>query len=264
MGELYGGTQLCGSHPRTKAEMVAQSANLLLMEIVNRCCQGVTHKHYFDIGAIGYSSKGAYSLLSSGRWLLSPSEMAATVKKRTKILRRSIDPNGVAISYYAGINVWIEPHSDGTTPMNEALSRVSEILHTWTTKHKNGFPPTIINITDGDMTDANREEILKKRDNILKLGTTDGEPIIMNFHISSSNSDAVMFPTTKEELPNEAHLLYDLSSPLPQIYTNHIASLKNQTGVENTIYRAVSYNLPVSDLIKAMQIGTTTTEQLHL
>ncbi len=266
MSELYGGTQLLGTHPRTKAEIVAQASNLLLMNIVDRCCQGNVYKHYFDIGAIGYSGKGVYSLLSDGRWLLSPSEMAATVKSRSKILRRVKSVEGVPISYYTSIKVWIEPYCDGPTPMLQATNRVSELLHSWQNnqKLKNNFPPIIIHITDGEFTDANEEELISVRNRITAQGTDDGEPIFFNFHISGTSSEGIMFPTSIDELPVEAHLLYKLSSTLPNIYNSHIAELKNDTETQEKKYRGVSFNLPISDFIKALEIGTTTTDQLHL
>ena len=48
--------------------------------------------------------------------------------------------------------IWLEPQADNGTPMDEAFERAAR-LSTWRSKWPNGFPPSVINITDGAAND---------------------------------------------------------------------------------------------------------------
>lgn len=264
MQEPYGGEQTTGAPIKTKAEVVANSANQLLMEIVDRCCQGSVFKHYFDIAVIGYSGRGVYTLLDDNRWLMSPSEMEITVKSKSRVMKTSKTVEGNSIMFYSSMKKWVEPYAEGETPMNLALTKVCELVYTYQSTHKQSLAPTIINITDGEPTDGNQRQLLEVKTRLDGLESEGGKPTLINFHISSSSTQGVLFPTSIDELPKEAHLLYKLSSELPEIYNKQVAALKNDTEIAEKVYRGITYNLPQSDFIRAVQIGSTTTEQIYL
>lgn len=264
MQEPYGGGKRGGAPIQSKAEAVAENANMLLMEIVDRCCQGTVYKHYFDIAVIGYSGKGVYTLLSDNRWFLSPAEMALTVKSKSRIMRKSKALDGSSILYYSNLKKWIEPYAEGVTPMHLALDRLCELVYTWQSTHIRYFATTIINITDGELTDANEEQLMAIRAKLDALASDNGAPTLINYHISSSSIEGVMFPTSIDELPKEAHLLYKLSSALPEIYNKQVAALKGDTDILDKVYRGITFNLPHGDFMRAIQIGSTTTEQIYL
>ncbi len=265
MGEPYSGTVLSSSVHRTKAEVVAEASNVMLMDILARCRQGAIYKHYFDIILIGYSGRGVYSLLSGDRWMVSPSELAAMVRANQRVLRRVKLEGGGTISHYNNIKIWVEPQSDGATPMCSAIKRLTELISLWrgNKKHNDYFPPTIINITDGEATDATPKELLKVKERLAKLSSQDGEPVLFNLHISNNSDKRILFPRDGEDIPPEAQTLYELSSIVPEVYNDTIATLRGDTEISGLVYRAFSYNLPMADLIGAMQIGTTTTQQIH-
>lgn len=266
MQEPYGGEQEGGCPLLSKADVVARSANMLLMELIDRCCQGSQYRHYYDIAVVGYSGRGVYSLLDDQRWFFSPSELASNVKSINKVLRKVTGVDGTPITYVSCEKRWIEPYSEGVTPMALALDKMCELIYSWESKQRSSdyFLPTVINITDGELTDANEEKVLEVIDRLRGLGSGEDTPTLMNFHISSSGSKGVLFPSSIDELPREAHLLYKLSSQLPDIYNSHVAALKSDTEIEGVSYQGITYNLPQSDFIRAIQIGSTTTQQIYL
>ena len=49
--------------------------------------------------------------------------------------------------------IWINPCSDGLTPMYEALELCKNKLEDWVFDKQDSFPPMVFNITDGIPTD---------------------------------------------------------------------------------------------------------------
>src|SRR2546425_4832635 len=50
--------------------------------------------------------------------------------------------------------LWFDPYWKGGTPMCAALKEATRIVETWCQEHPKGFPPIVINITDGEATDG--------------------------------------------------------------------------------------------------------------
>ncbi len=264
MNEQYGGAKISDVNNKTKAQIVAEASNIMLMDLMARCRQGAVHKRYFDIATIGYSGKGVYPLIHESRFVLSPTEMIATIKKEEKIIRKVKHTNGTNIIQHNALKIWIEPYAEGQTPMCKAFEKSIDILQNWKSKqnNKDAFPPIIINITDGEITDATDQRMMEIKQQIQRLGTLDGEPIIFNFHISAHNKEKIIFPQTTENIPQDAELLCRMSSILPPMYNEQVATFKNDVDIENNQYKAFSYNLPTADFIKVLSIGTATTKQI--
>ena len=56
--------------------------------------------------------------------------------------------------------------------MSEAFANAKGIAESWVAEHGDGFPPIIINVTDGESTDGDPEEIAEE---IKSIETTDGK-----------------------------------------------------------------------------------------
>ena len=155
---------------------------------------------------------------------------------------------------------WISPLAEYRTPMNHALTLAAELLESWIVQYsgKDVYPPIVFNITDGELTDATEKEVLNTTKRIKQLRTIDGNVLLFNMHISAKNHESVIFPTKKSELPDDknAHLLFDMSSDLPDIYNRDIATLKN---TDLMTFTGMSYNSSLSQLVSMMNIGTSTT-----
>ena len=135
-----------------------------------------------------------------------------------------------------------------------------ELLEDWIIRYKGKdvYPPTVINITDGQLTDATFDEILQTTRSIRELYTIDGNILLLNLHIGKESSE-VLFPAGKNELPDDrfAHLLFDMSSDMPDIYNNSLSRLKN-IDLSGT-FTGMTFNAGMDKLIYIMDIGTRTT-----
>src|SRR5256885_15696862 len=94
-----------------------------------------------------WSSDVCSSDLSSDFLTLSSLRIEERVKK-------SDDGAGGVMDQTVKFPVWFDPYSKGGTPMCAALKEATKITQTWCQEHPNGFPPIVINITDGEATDG--------------------------------------------------------------------------------------------------------------
>src|SRR5690606_27884160 len=103
--------------------------------------------------------------------------------------------------------------ADGHTPMCGAFQLARDSVSGWTDQHPDAFPPTVINITDGESTDGDPSNIARE---ITSIVTPDGPVLLFNCHISASGADSKLFPSTPEGLPGrEAELLFNISDVFP-------------------------------------------------
>jgi hypothetical protein len=158
--------------------------------------------------------------------------------------------------------IWITPKAQKRTPMLDAYRKAGELIEEWLVKHNAAdvYPPTIINLTDGEFTDAKENEMLEITTHLKKLHSIDGNVLIFNAHISDKSDDEVIFPSDKAALPNDkyASVLFDMSSDLPDVYGLDIAKMKNE---DLRSYTGMAYNCSLEKLVRLMNIGTSTTDR---
>lgn len=124
---------------------------------------------------------------------------------------------------------------------------------------KDCYPPTIINITDGEFNGAKREEVLQQANELKSMFTNDGNVILFNIHFTASKSAAeVVCPIEILELGgnNYAETLFNMSSLLPERYNADISRYLNDNRAGR--HRAMGVNADATTLIKLMDIGTPT------
>ena len=98
--------------------------------------------------------------------------------------------------------------------MCEALRQAKRLIEQWVSEHRNGFPPTVLHLTDGESTDGDPVQIGKE---ILSLSTSDGPVLVFNCHVSSHASSKLEYPSDQSSLPDEfARTLFNISSTLPE------------------------------------------------
>lgn len=242
----------------TKAEAVAKVTNLLLQELVYRCMKEDGIINYFDIAAIGYSNEEAAMLLGTKNSFTTTSALAMTDCRIKKFDEERREPDGTWRSVTKEIKYWIEPMASGNTPMKDALEQAFLLTSKWCRKPSNAYsyPPTIINITDGEATDGDHEELCMLAKEIKSLGTKNGNVLFVNINISSCTSDhTILFPCDKSELPacRYADMLYDMSSEMPELYNDSILNLKPD---KKPPFRGMSLNTSAAHLITMMNIGS--------
>ena len=154
---------------------------------------------------------------------------------------------------------WVEPEAVGQTPMCEALRRVRDIAAKWCADpvHAESFPPIVFNITDGEATDCDDEELCAVAEQIKSLRTADGNVLLVNIHIAAGDTPrTVFFPSTEEaDYPNRyAAVLYECSSLMPEVFDEAIREAKGP-GVLPP-FRGMSFNASAEELITMLNIGS--------
>lgn len=245
------------------AEAVARIVNHQLNELVLRCIKGSETRDYYDIAIIGYG-ENAYSGWKGeleGRDFVKPSELKEHPYKKITTKKETRTRKGVKVVEVEEVQ-WIEAEATKSwTYVHHAFEKAKGLLDEWMEKHheKDCYPPTIINITDGEFNGATKEYVLQQANELKSMFTNDGNVILFNIHISANKAVCVSCPASKDEVSfsSLATTMYEMSSLLPMRYSDRIADLRGD-GTPNNRYTAMSINADMSTLIQLMDIGTPT------
>ena len=247
----------------TMAEAAARIVNRQINELVLRCIKSNETRHYYDIAVIGYGEQ-AYSGWNGdleGRDFVSPEELREHPYKKISIREEKRTRKGVVVKEVEKVQ-WVEARHDGHwTHLHEAFAKAQKLLAQWMTVHhdKDCYPPTIINITDGEFNGAKHEELLQMANEIKSMFTNDGNVILFNIHFTAGKStEEVVCPIELSELSGNgyAELLFNMSSILPERYNADISRCLNDNRAGR--HRAMGVNADATSLIKLMDIGTPT------
>ncbi|MBZ0186794.1 MAG: hypothetical protein K8F91_11145 [Candidatus Obscuribacterales bacterium] len=239
---------------KTKAMGVADAINRLLQNLVIKCTKSEGIRDYYHVSVIGYGGKGvapAFTGALKGKELVKISEIGNS-PARLEERRRSVeDGQGGMTEQTFKFPVWFDPIAYGGTPMNAAFQRCTSITVKWLAEHPNCFPPIVINITDGESTDG---DPFQAAYDLMTLSSADGDVLLFNLHISSSNHKPIEFPDSEAVLPDpHAKLLFSMSSALPE----YMRTLVGKEGVlvsYNT--RGFVFNADLVSVIRFLDIGT--------
>ncbi len=255
------GEKVCiNSRWMRKTDKVVLVVNALISELINRCRREEGIRDYFQVVVLGYYDNGVYPLLSADFDLLTPSKLAIMNKPRQNRIEERVLANGKTVIGHFEQVLWIEPHAEGNTPMFAAMLKTHNLVGQWikTRHNRASYPPVIINITDGEATDADPSQLREAAAALRNLETDNGKAIFMNIHINcDSDSPQAIFPCSTGEMPNDrnASLLYDMSSDMPGTYDDLIARVRGCSPSEGP-FRGVSYNTPITELVAMMNIGS--------
>jgi hypothetical protein len=241
-------------NPR-KAEFIADAVNKIIQTLIVTASKDESVWKYYQIGAIGYGNivSSAFDTLFGEQDLIWVDELAnrpITIEER---VRRESDGAGGVIEMPIKFPIWIEPAARGQTPMCEALEKSREILEKWSNDHPMSYPPTVINLTDGESTDGNPLEnaVLLK-----KLRTSNGDLLLFTLHVSSNQSTStIAYPNVSEGLPdNPSRIMFEMSSNLTNkmidtINTNYTEKMKE--GAKGFVY-----NAGIAEIVQLLDIGT--------
>lgn len=205
----------------SKAAAVAEVANSLLSELLLRATREGEVRDYYDIAVVGYSGEGVHSLLSADETFVPVSALRNAVRNTRRVSVERRLPDGQPAFNEVTVSEWIAPAASGQTPMYEALLYVHDLVEAWCRRpeHRESFPPLVFNITDGEASDSDEEELAQIAGRIRSLGTDDGRALLVNIHLASGDAaKGRIFLTDGETAYNNryARLLYDISSPMPR------------------------------------------------
>lgn len=147
--------------------------------------------------------------------------------------------------------VWLDPVSDGGTPMVRALQVATKVVTAWTARFRDSFPPIVINLTDGVSTDGDPRQAAAA---LRSTRTDDGQVLLFNVHLSGGPVGEVAFPSSAKSLPDAyATMLFEMSSELP-------AQLAEAAGVAGYRIgpgaRGFLYNAKAVAVTEFLDIGT--------
>ncbi|MBD2186727.1 vWA domain-containing protein [Pseudanabaena mucicola] len=243
------------NEPIQKAKAVADAVNRLLDSLGQRCVKGNEIYDYFDVGVIGYNSEVASALTAiTGESAIAPiGKIYENPTELEKRAQRLPDGMGGLVEVYNDFPIWFKPVANGGTAMCSVFAMARILLEEWIEKHPNSYPPTIINITDGESTDGDPTE---EATALKKLTTSDGAVLLYNIHLSAEYTQPVSFPSTVEVLSDPyAKLMFEISSPLP--YSAQKAAEKEGYKIAPDA-RAFMFNADPVKLIQFLDIGTRT------
>ncbi len=247
----------------TMAEAVARIVNAQINELVLRCIKGNEIRHYYDIAVIGYGSE-AYSGWKGdleGRFFVSPQELSEHPYIKKRVIEQKMTRKGPVIKEVEKVQ-WIEARCDGNwTHLHIALDKTKELLDNWLQQYhdKDCYPPTIINITDGEFNGSSRDAVQQQANELKSMFTNDGNVLFFNIHITNSNNRNLVFPIVKDELMGDRYsgILYDMSSLLPTRYNPQISNMRNDAD-KDARHVAMAVDADMTKLIQLMDIGTPT------
>ena len=242
-----------GEPGKQKADGLATIINRLLQNLVLKCAKSEGVRDYYHVGVIGYGASvgPAFGGALAGQELAPISAIAnlpARIEERT---RKMDDGAGGLVEQAIRFPVWFDPVAKGGTPMCAALARARTVLTGWLADHPQGFPPIVINITDGESTDGSPQ---KAAEALRALKSTDGDVLLFNVHLSSKGGSSFEFPSSESELPDQyAKQLFNMSSPLPE-HIRSAAAAENFPVSENS--RGFVFNADIVAVIRFLDIGT--------
>ena len=238
-----------------KASFVADALNRMLQNLAIRASKDEGIRDYFDISVIGYGAETGLALggALAGKDIVHISELASNPLRVDRRMRKEPDGAGGLVPTEVIFPVWVEPKANGGTPMCYALGLAEDVLRRWVSQHPYSFPPTVMNLTDGESTDGDPTEGVRR---LAALATSDGETIVMNLHASSKKLYPVTFPNTEDGLPDDfARLLFRLSSPLTPTMQDEASRLGYVLGPGA---RGFVFNSGLEDVVNFLDIGTRT------
>ena len=250
----------------SKARAVSLVTNSFIDELIFRARREGGPRDYYDIAVLGYSGDGVSPLLVPAGEFITPSRLAATSVRREKVMRERVLPSGRSVMAVTEHNVWTGEKAVGVTPMCGALREGLSMVEWWCRQRRcrDSYPPTIINITDGEASDCGPDEVKEVAERIRATETSDGRTILMNIHLgghgyreSNAGEDGVvLFPSSPGELPDHryARLLWDISSDMPKCCNDMISSIGK--GSATPPFRAVGWGSHIGGVAAMMNIGS--------
>jgi hypothetical protein len=247
----------------TGASLAAGAALVLNNILLDLCITATAEvnapvRHYFDIGVFGYGARlidpgegveSAFGGALAGRGLVPLPELA------NNPLAVRDEPSVDQMAVTAKIPIWVEPVHGYRTPMCEAIAVAGEHVYDWAAAHPNSFPPIVINITDGMVTDSPYDgaALAEWVSRLTSIKTGDGPTLFFNVFLSPLRAPEVIFPASPSGLPAPGPELFALSSelPPPMLANARADGIDVAPGA-----RGLAFNVGRSTLLRVLQIGT--------
>ncbi|MDI2132156.1 vWA domain-containing protein [Yinghuangia seranimata] len=247
-----------GEVKQRKADVVADAINRLLTELSVKCAKEEGVRDYFHIAVIGYGHTSVGSVFGgalAGRDLVPISEVADNPARIDERVKKVPDGAGGLVETSVTFPLWLEPVANGGTPMVRALSYADNLVAGWVEQHPDGFPPIVLNLTDGESTDGDPSAAAAA---LAARASSDGTALLYNSHVSDTGGSPTTFPDSDADLPDAyARQLFAMSSVLPSGVRSYAAT---QGYRMSDATRGFVYNADIVSIVDFLDIGTRATE----
>lgn len=237
-----------GDSSKRKCDGVAEVVNRFLHSLVIRCTIGKGEIYpYYYVSVIGYGQSVGPAFIGKyqGQEQVCVTDLAEAARIDTKTIQR---PEGAE---KIRTKVWLDPVAGGRTPMCAAFRTARGIAEKFVTQYPNCYPPMILNVTDGDSTDGNPSD---EAETIKRIQSTNGNALLFNIHVSSTNAPSTIFPNGENSLSDPyAKMLFRMSSPLP-LKMRQISKELRFDIADGA--RGFAFNADLTCLTSLLEIGT--------
>lgn len=248
----------------TLAEGAARALNKILLDLCVKATKevGGSARHYFDIGVFGYGAcpvRGGEGVEPALGGTLSGQSLVPIPQLFNNPLAVRDEPSMDDLPGTSRIPVWVEPVFGYRTPMCQAIAEAGDHVWNWAAAHQNSFPPIVINITDGWVTDSPHQgaDLAEWAQRLTSIETVDGPALLLNIFLSDSPDSEILFPTGPDVLPDPGPRLFAMSSLLPEPMAANARASRIPISVGA---RGLVFNAGLPTLVKFLEIGTRVTE----
>ncbi len=207
-----------GEDSHSKSEFVADVVNRTLHDLVIRSTRTEEVRDYYYVSVIGYGRSVAPVLTGAlvGKTHVPISKIAENPSRIELRVKKVSDSDGRLVEQQVRFPVWIDAAFGGWTHMCAGFELVRTLISEWLSERSDGFPPTILHLTDGGSTDGDPTSIAA---DILSRSTGDGRVLLFNCHVSARHATKIEYPSTEVGLPDSrAKTLFNISSLLPSVF----------------------------------------------
>jgi hypothetical protein len=116
----------------------------------------------------------------------------------------------------------------------------------------------VINLTDGEPTDANPLAAAQK---LCGLASSDGNIVLFNAHMSSTKASPILYPSDEKDLPDAfARMLFRISSMFPPALRE---AAKSEGFMVDELSRGFVFNGDLVSVVRFLEIGTRVASKLR-
>jgi hypothetical protein len=240
-----------------KAAEAARVVNRFLAELTIKCAKSEGLYDYYYVAVLGYGESvgSAFGSALAGSDLQPISRIGDSPLRLDHVKKKVPDGAGGLVEESTDMPIWVEAKADGMTPMCQALTATRNMLADWLQAHPSSYPPTVINVTDGE---ANDGDPTVPASSLTDLASDDGNVLLFNCHTSSKRGVTVPFPSSSEGLIDQfAKQLFGMSSELP---ATQLDAAKAEGFNVMPGSRGFMFNAGLEDLIKFIDIGSRSSQ----
>jgi hypothetical protein len=244
----------------TLADGAARAINRILLELCVKSTkeQGAPMRPYFYVGIYGYGrcprtgGQGVESALPAPlaqRGIVPLPELADNPLPVRE--EQSVD----RMPARARVPVWYEAAHGFATPMCAAIAMAGSHIYEWAEAFQDSFPPIVINMTDGLVTDSPYQgvDLVGWAARLTTVGTRDGKTLMLNAFLSAETDTVTSFPSSAANLPEPGPELFEMSSPLPEPMIRNARAAHLEVGPGA---RGFVFNADLATLVKFLEVGT--------